>query len=583
MPQESAAWTLAAIVLVGALVGVQARDDASAGQDVLRLEGVEVHAGRFPMDGQNARFLLPVGFAYEPFVAMDDRQAAYWVEGGTYHRAWLDGREVAGGSFAFYGIVATPTAEHRGDGGHLWLLGLVASDPGVAARLQELGLPGVAVGAYAFDTTALAGGAALVTGETTVGAMPFAMMTARGNGEAVTPSPLLERWFLVDEAGVAGYLDREITMTWAPGGAGYLDAGGDPARRPEAAGQGGAVAGADYTFHAMPAARPTMQFAPTLSGDISFVCTPDPPAGAVCLPVVDDDYKQGFPVTGRVDRIEVEVRFGAASVLDDLEVCLRSPYGTHVCELVSQEPTGSMHPAVNHSFQVIDSALLTEIGEWQLVFAADSPQQGTYQATVRIAPLTALPSDGAGAWPPVGVWPLWLAPASLLGAAAAMVRVARRYKPVEFFLVFAAFTRIKRDEALDNERRAALLECIRDNPGCGFADLRRALEVGSGSLAHHLKVLEQQDFVRGVRDGVRLRFYVRGPAIPREAYLTFTQRSVLDAVHSNPGIAQGQLARLVGLPRQNVAYHVRRLAEMGRIAAHADGAHRRYYAQGGTA
>lgn len=63
-----------------------------------------------------------------------------------------------------------------------------------------------------------------------------------------------------------------------------------------------------------------------------------------------------------------------------------------------------------------------------------------------------------------------------------------------------------------------------------------------------------------------------------ETYLTRTQRTLLDAVQTNPGLTQKQLAGLLGLPHQTILYHGRKLAAEGKVSVARDGRYARYFA-----
>lgn len=165
----------------------------------------------------------------------------------------------------------------------------------------------------------------------------------------------------------------------------------------------------------------------------------------------------------------------------------------------------------------------------------------------------------------------------LVGAGRVVYKIGR-FRLFQWLLLHFLFSRIQRNEVLSHKRRAAIFEAVKQNPGKTFGELRRELRVGSGSLAFHLKVLEQQGLLAYVRDGRRSRFYVRGPKPEFQDYLGHTQRCVLEAVQGHPGASPTHLAALVGLPRHAVQYHLGRLLEKGRVRRRRDGRHARYYA-----
>lgn len=142
------------------------------------------------------------------------------------------------------------------------------------------------------------------------------------------------------------------------------------------------------------------------------------------------------------------------------------------------------------------------------------------------------------------------------------------------------FSRVERDEALQHERRARLYEAVRSRPGSSFSDLKRELGVSTGVLTHHLRLLVRQEFVTYRRDGFRTRFYLRGPRVPADTYVTRTRQAILDLVRTAPGLTQKDLVHRLGWPRENVSYHARELERMGLVRVVEEGRWRRYFLVG---
>lgn len=175
----------------------------------------------------------------------------------------------------------------------------------------------------------------------------------------------------------------------------------------------------------------------------------------------------------------------------------------------------------------------------------------------------------------------WVVTASAATVAVAAVAFGftevGRYKLLRGVAAFSLFTRLKRDEVLEQDTRGRLYQSISQEPGLSFSDLRSLLQIGNGTLVHHLRVLEKQGFVRLMRDGLRTRFYVHGQAVAATPYLTRTQQAILDAIRGNAGATQRQLARRLGLPHQSVLYHARRLEATAKVRTVREGKRLRYY------
>lgn len=164
-----------------------------------------------------------------------------------------------------------------------------------------------------------------------------------------------------------------------------------------------------------------------------------------------------------------------------------------------------------------------------------------------------------------------------LGILGLVVTEVGRYKLLRALAGIPLFSRFEKDDVLEHNTREQLYQYIRNNPGPSFSDLRRQLDVSNGTLVHHLRILEMQEFVKPVRDGFRTRFYIRGPRVTVTQYLTRTQQAILEAIQANPGVTQKELAGLLGLPRESVFYHTRKLEGVGKLRVAKEGKWKRYF------
>jgi DNA-binding MarR family transcriptional regulator len=165
----------------------------------------------------------------------------------------------------------------------------------------------------------------------------------------------------------------------------------------------------------------------------------------------------------------------------------------------------------------------------------------------------------------------------LLALVAAGATEYGRFQLWKLLILLPGFSRMEKDEVLEHTKRDELYRFIKQNPGQSFSDLRRELALSNGTLVHHLRILEGQEYLKGVRDGFRTRFYVRGPKIVMDSYLTRTQIQLVEAISANPGLTQKELSQLLGLPRESISYHAKQLAAKGRLAIKQQGKWRRYW------
>ena len=89
------------------------------------------------------------------------------------------------------------------------------------------------------------------------------------------------------------------------------------------------------------------------------------------------------------------------------------------------------------------------------------------------------------------------------------------------------------------------------------------LHLQMGVLTHHLNMLEQQQYIKSVQDGMYRRFYPKHAQVNSGLILSEVQEQILRAVQSTPGISQSEVARKLGLARKVVSYHMKILTDAG--------------------
>ena len=163
-------------------------------------------------------------------------------------------------------------------------------------------------------------------------------------------------------------------------------------------------------------------------------------------------------------------------------------------------------------------------------------------------------------------------PAAVVGGAVAIWAVAAltvlsgieiiKYHFILFFLPL--FTRLHKEEVLDNELRGMIRGAIGADPGIHYNELVRQINVANGTVAYHLMTLEREGIIKSRRDGVLKRFYpgeMRLLEIP--VRLTGLQLLILRTVQRQEGLNQRMMADIVELPYLTVHRQINRMAEMG--------------------
>ncbi|OGS51173.1 MAG: hypothetical protein A3K65_05595 [Euryarchaeota archaeon RBG_16_68_12] len=125
------------------------------------------------------------------------------------------------------------------------------------------------------------------------------------------------------------------------------------------------------------------------------------------------------------------------------------------------------------------------------------------------------------------------------------------------------YSKIKREQVLDHFVRGQIYGYVLANPGEHYNAIKVALGLTNGSLAHHLKTLEREQFLKSKRFGLYRRFYPMNMRIPEDGFFAPNeiQKTIVDIIRTNPGITQKEIALHLGLTPPTVNYHISILRE----------------------
>lgn len=255
-------------------------------------------------------------------------------------------------------------------------------------------------------------------------------------------------------------------------------------------------------------------------------------AGAAALPVGDLDapiQRTGPPDPGEAVRAALELRSGSA--IPDVP---RSPIdGAPPFALDPDPDPGARLPAPAATDPIPDPVGTRHLG--------DRPAPRRQEAT---------PSE------PVRGHPVW-SPATAGTVLAAVV----------------LFHRLERDELLDNEIRARILDAVEEDPGGTATEYARTARVDRTTARYHLRMLERFDYVLSDRLRGRTRYFEnhgRWDAFARRAIAHLRDRAtrrLVAAVLEDPGCSCRELAEPAGLSESAVYRKVHRLDEIGLVEA----------------
>ena len=146
-------------------------------------------------------------------------------------------------------------------------------------------------------------------------------------------------------------------------------------------------------------------------------------------------------------------------------------------------------------------------------------------------------------------------------------------------IVFPLYSRLKKEEVLDHFVRGQIYGYIMSHPGEHYNSLKDALKVTNGTLAHHLRTLEMQGFVKSDRDGIFKRFYPIEMQVPRNKGIRLSdlQHHMLGLIRADGGPTQHEIAVRMGVSQQTVSYNLRHLSREGLVRMEKDGRMKRYF------
>lgn len=151
---------------------------------------------------------------------------------------------------------------------------------------------------------------------------------------------------------------------------------------------------------------------------------------------------------------------------------------------------------------------------------------------------------------------------TVISTVAIAALISENIKLALFMLIVPLYTKIRREKVLDHFVRGQIYGYILANPGEHYNAIKLALGLTNGSLAHHLRTLEREEFVKSRKFGLYRRFYPKHMRIPEDGdfRMNNVQKSIVDVIDENPGISQKEIAMVINITPPTVNYHIGILA-----------------------
>lgn len=148
--------------------------------------------------------------------------------------------------------------------------------------------------------------------------------------------------------------------------------------------------------------------------------------------------------------------------------------------------------------------------------------------------------------------------------------------------VVPLFSRIPREEVLQNDTRAEVYRVVKGEPGICASEVARRCDISWGTTTYHLHVLASNHYVTSLREGRHRRYFENGGRYrdSKEVISVLrndTTRAVLRTIRDHPGLPQKAVAERVELSPQALHWHLRRLQGHELLTKVRDGRVVRYF------
>lgn len=128
---------------------------------------------------------------------------------------------------------------------------------------------------------------------------------------------------------------------------------------------------------------------------------------------------------------------------------------------------------------------------------------------------------------------------------------------------------LSKEELLDNDLRARVMEYLVQSPGVYLGKISRELHIPTSTLKYHLNILRSFEMVTTAKKGRCRHYFPRRRRFSDEEKAMYAAleheptRRMVELVARNPGISQAGLVQTTGLSQSTVAWHMAKLEHLG--------------------
>lgn len=139
------------------------------------------------------------------------------------------------------------------------------------------------------------------------------------------------------------------------------------------------------------------------------------------------------------------------------------------------------------------------------------------------------------------------------------------------------YSRIKRDDALENDTRRGIYEIVEANPGICIKDVAEEADVSYSTASYHLDRLVKMDYLARREEGNKVLYYKNGGTFNNEERelvpILKNQEAmrVFQHILENPWCYRAEVAEALGVSHTTVNWHLKRLSKADLVEEHREG------------
>ncbi len=209
--------------------------------------------------------------------------------------------------------------------------------------------------------------------------------------------------------------------------------------------------------------------------------------------------------------------------------------------------------------------------EWNDLGTAEENNFQELSFTVKKKPDTGGGGNEPWSLEPIHLWGVAgtiLLTLGLLGLGALVASEPLRFSFFEFLAPY--YTRLSEDRVERDIRqqniRGRIYQFIKDCPGVNFTAIRNEQDIGTGTTAYHLSVLQRERFIRSFVSGREKLFWVKGD-FPREedSILLTIKKRILALLSQEGEMSRGELKKELGVSGSTLHSHIKDLVAEGMV------------------